>query len=183
MTIIASTATWIILGELSKVRYITYTYTVGVSAPGNMAYYLLLPSIVDVNGNVTPIMGDFAVVTGDGMFELTDTQFGKAVNLSGQGHIVADGGMKRALDGDFPPLNWSRHPNGDMDFDSWTGFDSNPEDDDLGSVWVFVHADWSGQPLSVSLTLSIGDMHHEALLETTQEGWQEVNVRAVTKTP
>ncbi len=164
---------WVIL---SHPKQILYSYIVGVKANNTAVYTLLLPIAVGANGSVSEIMGGLGVSAGSPIVGLEDTGHGQAINVSARGSVRLNAVAKRTLDGPFPPVNLSRHPNGDIDLNMWTNGSSCIEDYGHGCVWFFVNIDSPGQQLDVAVTLTIGDVRHSANLVTSRTGWHAVPV-------
>ena len=60
------------------------------------------------------------------------------MNVSGRGDLFAQAGERRTIEADWTIDLGPRHPHGQTDYNMWTSADPDPDDNHLGSVWVFV---------------------------------------------
>ena len=163
-------------------RWIPVSYAISIDTNETVVYYVLVPASVEANGTLATFIPDFRI-EGNGTVVLVETPFGTALNVSGRGALFAQAGERRSFDGEWNTDVRSRHPNGQIDYNLWTGPGPNPGDNHLGAIRVYVGLDVPGSMFRLFLLIDINGTSHYATLETSQNGWQTAAVTASAVVP
>ncbi len=151
-------------------------YHINIDASNSTSYHIFVPIVVNKDGNFSEVMNNLSIKRGEGSFNIIETPYGKALNISGKGILSIYGMVKIPAIHDFNRYNTSIHPNGGPDFNLWSDNNTIFEFPNIGEVWIYAEITNSSD-IQLQLLLTFSGLEHDVITDI-QSGWQTIRISA-----